>query len=149
MISVFIVLSFSFVIVGLSCFFHYTVLHKLQTVFLNKTDINHNQRFFVIFTGLFCAHFIEIVFFALCLYGFASMGFGSLEGSIGNIVTFFDYLYFSVSAYSTLGIGDVYPIGYMRFLTGLESVTGLMLIAWSATFFYFHMEKRWLGFKGK
>lgn len=119
------------------------MLHTIQTVFLNKVQKNHTKRFFIIFTGLSIAHFIEIVFFAFCLYVFASLGFGSLEGAVGKAVTSMDYLYFSVSAYSTLGIGDVYPIGYIRFLTGLESVTGLMLIAWSATFFYFHMEKKW------
>ena len=72
------------------------------------------------------------------------LGLGTLEGAVTSQPTMQDFIYYSVASYSTLGIGDVYPTAYLRWLTGVEAVVGLMLIAWSATFIYFHMEKRWM-----
>ena len=56
---------------------------------------------------------------------------------------FLDYLYFSTVSYTSLGLGDLYPVGPVRLLTGIESLNGLLLIAWSASFTYLVMEKRW------
>tara|TARA_B100001123_G_C15304036_1_gene1021999 strand:- start:1163 stop:1288 length:126 start_codon:yes stop_codon:yes gene_type:complete len=39
-----------------------------------------------------------------------------------------DYIYFSLTAFTALGFGDVEPIGNLRFLTGIESLTELILI---------------------
>ena len=54
-----------------------------------------------------------------------------------------DYFYFSIVSYTSLGLGDVFPHGHVRFLTGLEALNGLMLIAWSASFAYLAMGRLW------
>jgi hypothetical protein len=46
-------------------------------------------------------------------------------------------------SYTTVGFGDVAPIGPIRFLTGTEALTGFVLIAWSASFTYLEMERYW------
>jgi hypothetical protein len=46
-------------------------------------------------------------------------------------------------AYTTLGIGDIEPIGEIRFLAGVEAVTGLVLITWTASFMFVQMQKFW------
>ena len=56
---------------------------------------------------------------------------------------FVDYLYFSTATYTSLGYGDIYPLGGLRLMAGIETITGLMMIAWSASFTYLTMEKFW------
>ena len=51
--------------------------------------------------------------------------------------------YYSFVTYTTLGFGDIIPVGDIRFLTGLESLTGLVLITWTASFMFFEMQKYW------
>lgn len=121
----------------------------MQIKYLQRTKGKHGRKLFLILFGLSVAHFAEILIFAVSLHITSEFGFGGLEGALGNALNFEDYFYFSAATYSTLGIGDIFPTGHLRVLTGVEAVVGLMLIAWSATFFYFHMEQRWLGFKGR
>jgi len=52
-------------------------------------------------------------------------------------------LYFSFTVYTTVGFGDIYPQGELRFLTGIESLTGLVLITWTASFLYVKMTRYW------
>ena len=54
-----------------------------------------------------------------------------------------DSVYFSFTVFSTVGFGDIEPTGNLRFLTGIESLTGLVLITWSASFLYFEMQRHW------
>ena len=57
--------------------------------------------------------------------------------------TFADFVYFSGVVYTTLGFGDIVPVGGARILTVAEAVTGLVLIAWTASFTYFEMRENW------
>ena len=43
----------------------------------------------------------------------------------------------------TLGLGDLSPVGTVRLLAGTESLTGLLLITWSASFTYLEMSRMW------
>ena len=54
-----------------------------------------------------------------------------------------NYVYYSSVTYTSLGYGDMVPIGNIRFITAAETITGLVLIAWTASFAYFHMQKLW------
>lgn len=47
-----------------------------------------------------------------------------------------DYFYFSLINITTLGLGDIYPGGHLRFMAGIESLTGFMLISVSASFLF-------------
>jgi ion channel len=66
---------------------------------------------------------------------------GSIAGP--QNVDFLECLYLSAVSFSTVGFGDVAPVGAIRFLVAAESLSGLMLIAWSASFTYIEMEKFW------
>ena len=48
-----------------------------------------------------------------------------------------------MAIYTTLGIGDLHPNGVMRLVAGVESLNGLVLIGWSASFTYLTMEEFW------
>ena len=52
-------------------------------------------------------------------------------------------MYFSAVTYTTLGMGDMFPIANVRLIAGVEALTGLMMIGWSASFTYLAMEKFW------
>lgn len=67
-------------------------------------------------------------------------------GDVGDIVGNFeggilDCVYFSFVNYTTLGYGDQTPEGHIRFLAGTESLVGLVLVAWSASFTYLEMQR--------
>jgi hypothetical protein len=54
-----------------------------------------------------------------------------------------DSVYFSFTTFTTIGFGDITPIGPLKFLTGLEALTGLVLITWTASFLFIEMQKYW------
>lgn len=66
---------------------------------------------------------------------------GHLAGT--HVLHFFDYVYFSATCYTTLGFGDLAPVGPVRFLAATEGLMGLVLITWSASFTYLEMERFW------
>ena len=55
----------------------------------------------------------------------------------------FDAVYFSAMTYSTVGFGDLSPVGALRLMSGMEAITGLLMITWSATFTYLEMSRLW------
>ena len=62
-----------------------------------------------------------------------------VAGSFG----FLDAIYLSATTFTTLGFGDLAPVGPIRFLAGTEALTGFVLITWSASFTYLEMERFW------
>jgi hypothetical protein len=68
---------------------------------------------------------------------------GRLEGNFDG--SLMDCVYFSFTTYATLGTGDIVPHGDLRFLSALESLTGLVLITWTASFLYLEMTRYWDG----
>jgi ABC-type transport system involved in cytochrome c biogenesis permease subunit len=88
------------------------------------------------------AHFAEVTLYAVAyLLMTEKLGYGSIGGLPIN--NFYEYLYYSIITYTTLGIGDHYPQGYLRILSGSESLVGLVMITWSASFAYLAMQKFW------
>jgi len=66
-------------------------------------------------------------------------------GSIGgtDAVHFLDHIYLSAMSFTTVGFGDVTPVGPIRFMAATEALAGLVLITWSASFMYLEMEQYW------
>lgn len=88
------------------------------------------------------AHTVEIWFFGLVYWLVNARGdWGYLQGNLDG--SLFDCVYFSFTTFTTLGFGDIEPNGQLRFLVGLESLTGLVLITWSASFLYYEMQRHW------
>jgi len=46
-----------------------------------------------------------------------------------------DYFYVSLINMTTLGLGDIYPTGHLRSVTGIQALTGFPLISCSAQLF--------------
>lgn len=122
------------------------MIHYQMFIFLTDTcdKILVKPRFRVLYIiyGLLIAHVIEIWLFAAAYYFMGGIEeFGHLTGNFDG--SFLDNVYFSFSVYTTVGFGDIIPEGYFRFLSGLEGITGLLMISWSATFVYVEMQKYW------
>ena len=87
------------------------------------------------------AHVIEVVAFGIGWL--VLIRAGVVELSIPS-PTLSEIIYFSGSVYTSLGFGDVVPVRGGRFLVVLEAVTGLVLIAWTASFTFYQMRESWI-----
>ena len=88
------------------------------------------------------AHVIEVVAFGIGWL--VLIRAGAVELSIPS-PTLAEAIYFSGSVYTSLGFGDIVPVSSGRFLVVLEAVTGLVLIAWTASFTFYQMRERSVG----
>ena len=68
----------------------------------------------------------------------------SLNGLDNHGVT--DTFYYSAVVYTSLGFGDITPTRALRFFTAFETLTGLVLVAWTASFSFLVMQKYWVGY---
>jgi len=121
-------------------------IHYLMLGWLNEraNSVVRRRRPRVLFIVLMTllAHIMEIwlfgIVFALMLV-FPAMGHLAELPNAGLL----DTVYFSATVFSTLGFGDLTPKGPLAFMVGVESVCGLMLITWSASFTYLEMRRNW------
>ena len=138
MILVFIV---NLLVIGLAVAVHYESLRRI-TQLLPALKLAHRQR---IVLGVFLAltaHAAEVWIFAGSFYLMHhAEAWGHLSGNFDG--SLLDCVYFSFTTYTTLGTGDIEPHGDLRFLTGLESLTGLVLITWTASYLYLEMTRYW------
>lgn len=99
---------------------------------------------FVVLGVIFVLHLAEVLVFAALIALIEVAGFGGLAGATyGGAGWFVDHFYFSIAAYTTLGLGDIVPHGAIRMVTGIEALAGLVLVTWSASFTYLMMERLW------
>jgi hypothetical protein len=134
-------MAVSTVMVLLTVLVHYECLNLLSRYVRSRVPFSRIHVLAVII-GVFTAHTIEVWLYAGAFYLLdrwsGGMGIaGHLDGSL------LDYLYFSTVSYTSLGLGDLYPLGALRLVTGIEALNGLILIGWSASFTYLVMQKRW------
>ena len=127
---------------------HYEVLFQLDK---RLPRVSHLPARFKVLAGagvIFMAHIIEIWIFALgYLLALQFDGMGGLTGEASGHGPLLDYVYLSFITYTTVGYGDVVAHGYLRYLTGIEALLGLLLITWSASFLFLEMQKYWTASK--
>lgn len=129
------------VVIVLCVAVHYEAFIRLSSL-LSHLNIPHKSKVLWSFIVLLATHVIEIWIFGIAYYACIEHGgLGKLQGDIQHHL--FDYVYYSFVSYTSLGLGDIIPTGPMRFMTGVESLLGLLLIAWSASFLFYQMEQHW------
>ena len=137
----FLVTLINMLIIITAVFIHYECLLRLNLLMPKLRDWH---RFRIVFgvLGALIAHVVEVWVFALGYYLMNKTGtLGQLTGNFDG--SFMDSVYFSFTTYTTIGFGDISPIGVLKFLTGLEALTGLVLITWTASFLFIEMHKYW------
>lgn len=133
------VVAIATMLVLVTLFVHYEALHRVS-VWMPKAVLSGHASMLVVVTAAVFAHLIEIGIYAGCYYLMESrLDLGRIGGDVeGN---WLDYFYFSMAMYTTLGVGDLLPRGPMRLVSGIESLVGLLMITWSASFTYAWRER--------
>jgi hypothetical protein len=133
--------ALSLLLVVATVMIHYELLLGVSRLY-PRLAIPIRSRILVVIAAVFLGHIIEV-----CLYAFVffimqeHLGLGALKGDTEG--TALDFFYFSLTTYATLGFGDLTPTGPLRLVAGIESLSGLVLIGWSASYTYLSMEKSW------
>lgn len=128
-------------VVAIAVVIHYEFLYRL-TCFMPRLKIRHRLRIVVGVLTAIIAHTIEVLIFAFAYLGQQkNEHWGELTGNFDGSLA--DCIYFSFTTYTTLGFGDIEPLGAIRYLVGIESLTGLILITWTASFLYIEMKQYW------
>lgn len=91
-------------------------LHPSRSLFRQSVFI------LMVVLGLFLIHAIEMLAYAALYYG------------LGEFLAFEEALYFSVSTFTTLGMGDIYIESQWRLVAAIEGFNGFLLIGWSTAF---------------
>jgi len=129
------------VVVTLVVMIHYEMLYQV-TLLMPRLKVRHRFRIVVGVLGALVAHAIEVWMFGVAYLAMHhSRNWGHLQGNFEE--TIWDCVYFSFTTYTTLGLGDIEPVGDLRYLTALESLTGLVMITWTASFLYLEMTRYW------
>lgn len=120
---------------------------KQLTVYINKFMMKISPRLTLIFRKCFMdplafhqkklavkllAILLAAVFVFGCIYlilnQFQNNG---LKSQTNSLITFWDCIYFSIVTMSTLGYGDIVPIGLSRLLASIEAIFGLAFVGYA------------------
>jgi hypothetical protein len=136
----FVVILTSTLLILLSVLFHYEVLKGI-TRLLARPRHGPRVRILYLVLGLNILHTIEILVFASGYKVLTHFGLGLLSNMPSE--HFYYYFYYSAVTYTTLGFGDIIPLGPLKILTAMEALIGLGFITWSASFTFLEMQKLW------
>lgn len=92
--------------------------------------------------ALVALHVLQIVVFGLLFWWITQWPGGGRIDDAGDAGVL-GAIYMSALNYSTLGLGgDPSPVGAIRMLVAIESLLGLLMITWSASFTYHRLSRR-------
>jgi len=132
-----VAIGLALVLFGLCGLIHFwtmmTVLNHLK-----RRKYSALKRMLIAFYSAGLAHLFEAGLYALGFIFGRSLGIGKFETG-GGALDFMEVYYFSVVNYTSLGLGDIYPTGHLRFLSGVESLNGFLLISCSAALLFMVM----------
>ncbi len=119
---------------------HYEVLAVLARLTAGRPG-SRRISLFVAITGLLAVHMCEIALFAAAFYiGARVLALGSFVSA--RTMAPMDYFYYAAETYSSLGYGDIYPLGTIRLLASITPVIGLLLMGWSSAFLFSLVQPR-------
>ena len=136
------VVGMTLILVSLAVLIHYEGLSFLNQWLRRRGQSPRRRLLLYSITGVIFLHLIEIWLFGIGYYVLQCFPqYGYIHGSEAR--HFLDDIYFSSAVYSSVGFGDLVPIGPIRFIAGTEGLVGLVLIGWSASFTYLEMQRYW------
>ena len=131
----------TFIAVVLAVLLHYEALWLISRQ-IERSRRPHRQRILIVAFGVLTTHIAEIWLFGITGWWLSAIhGIGALKGY--ESFQLLDYIFFSAVTYTTVGYGDIYAVGPVRFLYGTLALTGFVLITWSASFTFIEMQKHW------
>ena len=131
----------SIVLIAASVTLHYQAMIWTRSA-LSGSGLERRSGVLIGMAAMVAAQMVSVMFYAGAYLALEhGLGIGRLAGEIEG--TFIDQFYFSLMSYTTLGVGDIYPLGPLRIVSGVEALNGFALIGWSASFAYTLMRHGW------
>lgn len=128
-------------LVSVNVLFHYEGLRILSHA-LSSMTFSSRTHMLTIILGVFLIHMLEIGFYAMGYwFAVAALNIGSFTGL--TAMTARDLFYFSAVTYTTLGYGDILPIGDLRLFVSIESLNGVLLLGWTTSYTFVAMQQYW------
>lgn len=128
--------------VGSVVLVHYEGLGLLSSWLAHRHDSQRRRKVLFGIFGVLGLHVAEIWIFGVALWGllgYPNAGLVSGAHPLGLL----DAVYMAAVTFTTVGFGDLAPVGPIRFLSGTMALTGFVLITWSASFTFIEMERFW------
>lgn len=131
-------LLISLALIAITVFIHYEILITRWPIRREFTSVRVGMLMLLV--AIFFAHLVEIIIYGVAFYLMHDhLGLGTMTGeTTGSLM---DFMYFSGVCYTTLGFGDIVPVGPIRIVTAVESLNGLVLIGWSTSYTYLAMQR--------
>lgn len=120
---------------------HYEILRLVNDFLASTRLIAERPKVLAALSGAMVSHLAQIALFGLSYYWLRDNGLGGFGGTFEDSMA--SFMYFSIETYTTLGFGDIYPVGPLRLICGIESLLGLLMISWTASFTYLEMRRHW------
>jgi hypothetical protein len=128
--------------VGICVLLHYEGLSLLSRWQQQRHEQHRRRKVLYGIFGVLFLHVLEIWIFGLTSW--VLLGAGTTGGVAGTPQTgVLDAVYLAAMTYTTVGFGDLAPVGPIRFMFGTMALTGFVLITWSASFTFLEMERYW------
>ena len=128
--------------VGACVLIHYEGLTWMSRRLLRRHDENPRRKVLLGVLGVLVLHVVELWLFGTTFWWLVKVeGTGHVVGA--DPLGLFDAVYLATMSYTTVGFGDVSPVGAIRFLAGTCALTGFVMITWSASFLFLEMERFW------
>ena len=121
---------------------HYEGLYRMERRFRAGANSAGRRQMLLAILGVLALHMVEIWIFGIAWW--ALLHFpeaGSITGTAH--VQWHGALSLSALAFTSLGFDAWVPVGAIRILAGVEALTGLVLVAWSASFAFLQMQRHW------
>lgn len=137
-----LVVAATMVAVAAAVLVHYEGLAVLSRRLAARGASEHRRKVLFGIFGVLCLHVIEIWILGVAIWGVLHYpNAGSVAGT--QALGLLDAVYMSAITFTTVGFGDLAPVGPVRFLSGTTALTGFVLITWSASFTFLEMERFW------
>ncbi len=121
---------------------HYEGLSLLSKWLVRLHESKRRRKVLYGIFGVLTLHVAEIWVFGLTAWGL--LHFPNTGGVAGvHTLSLLDAVYLAATTYTTLGFGDLAPVGPIRFMASTMALTGFVLIAWSASFTFLEMSRDW------
>ena len=136
--EVVIQLIVALIAIGLATTSHFLSLRVLKNHVVSS-NLSAYLKLIAVVYGITFSQLIAAFWFASGFLISIQIGLGDLQGSTS--LSFIEIYYFSLINLATLGLAQLAPIGHLSFLSGLEAMTGFLLVSCSASLIFKTMNQ--------
>jgi hypothetical protein len=142
--------AISGLLVVITVIVHYDVMLNISDRLLPwaQQRLRGRRVMILIVVALMLGHIAEIWLFAFSYHVMLGLrGFGTISGGFDGDLN--SLLYFSAVNYTSLADNHLHPEGALRYLAASETLAGMIMITWSASFTFIKMEQIWKTHRSK